>query len=74
MKSVGVLTDKDLITVERSSWFNEAGLKRNGNNVYTILTTRAAVELHHQRQLRQVELDTARWKAEQLRARREKTA
>ncbi len=74
VKSVGVLTDKGLITVERSCWFNEVGLKRNGNNVYTILPTRAAVEDVHQRQLRQVELDTARWKAEQVRARRERTA
>ncbi len=74
VKSVGVLAEKSLITVERSCWFNEAGLKRNGNNVYTILPTRAAVEDVHQRQLRQVELDTARRKAEQARARREKTA
>ncbi len=74
VKSVGSLADKGLITVERSCWFNEQGMKRNGNNIYTILPTRAAVELHHQRQLRQVELDTARWKAKQIRARREKTA
>ncbi len=74
VKAVSVLTDKGLITVERSCWFNEVGLKRNGNNIYTILPTRAAVEDVHQRQLRQVELDTARWKAEQVRARRERTA
>ncbi len=57
MKSVGVLADKSLITVERSCWFNEVCLKRNGNNVYTILPTRAAVEDCHQRQLRRLELD-----------------
>ncbi len=57
VKSVGVLADKGLITVERSCWFNEVGLKRNGNNVYTILPTRAAVEDVHQRQLRRLELD-----------------
>ncbi len=74
VKSVGVLAGKSLIAVERSCWFNEVGLKRNGNNVYTILPTRAAVEDCHQRQLRQVELDTARWKADQVRARRERTA
>lgn len=51
VKSVGVLTDKGLITVERSCWFNEMGLKRNGNNIYTILPTRATVEDVHQRQL-----------------------
>ncbi len=64
VKSVDVLADKSLITVKRSCWFNEVGMKRNGNNVYTILPTRAAVEDAHQRQLRQVELDTARWKVE----------
>ncbi len=57
VKSVEILTDKGLITVERSCWFNEVGLKRNGNNVYTVLPTRAAVEDVHQRQLRRLELD-----------------
>lgn len=51
VKSVGILAEKSLITVERSCWFNEAGLKRNGNNVYTILPTRAAVDEYHQQQL-----------------------
>ncbi len=51
VKAVGVLTDKGLITVERSYWFNEVGLKRNGNNVYTILPTRATVEGFYKRQL-----------------------
>ncbi len=57
VKSVGVLAEKSLITVERSCWFNEAGLKRNGNNIYTILPTRAAVEDAHQRQLRRLEME-----------------
>ncbi len=74
VKSVGVLADEGLIAVEQSCWFNEAGLKRNGNNVYTILPTRAALEDVHQRHLRQAKLDTARWKAEQARVKREKTA
>ncbi len=51
VKSVGVLTDKGLIAVERSCWFNEVGLKRNGNNIYTILPTVAAVEGFYKRQL-----------------------
>lgn len=57
VKSVGILADKGLITVKGSCWFNEVGLKRNGNNVYTILPTRAAVEDVHQRQLRRLDLD-----------------
>ncbi len=64
VKSVGVLTDKSLITVERSCWFNEAGLKRNGNNIYTILPIRAAVEDYHQRQMRKLEQSAARLRAE----------
>ncbi len=51
VKSVGVLADKSLIAVERSCWFNEAGLKRNGNNVYTILPTRTALAESYKRQL-----------------------
>ncbi len=57
VKSVGVLTDKGLITVERSCWFNEQGMRRNGNNIYTILSTRVAVEKYHRQQLRRLELD-----------------
>ncbi len=60
VKSVGTLTEKSLITVERSCWFNEMGMKRNGNNVYTILSIRAAVEDVHQRQLHRLELDAQR--------------
>ena len=63
-KSVGILADKSLIAVERSYWFNEAGLKRNGNNIYTILPTGAAVEGCHQRQMRELEQSTARFRAE----------
>lgn len=60
VKSVGVLTDKGLIIMERSYWFNEVGLKRNDNNIYTILPTRAAMEECHQQQLRRLELDVQR--------------
>lgn len=64
VKSVGVLTDKRLVTVERSCWFNEVGLKRNGNNIYTILPIKAAVEDYHQRQMRDLEQNAARLQAE----------
>ncbi len=63
-KSVGTLADKGRISVERSCWFNEVGTKRNGNNLYTILPTRAAVEDVHQRQMRELEQNTARLRAE----------
>jgi len=77
VKSVGILTDKSLIAVERSCWFNEAGLKRNGNNIYTILPTRAAVENYYQQQLRRLELDAQHRRALQRQenhARRHPTA
>ncbi len=64
VKSVSILADKSLITVERSYWFNEQGMKRNGNNVYTILPTRAAVEDCHQRQMRELEQSVVRLRAE----------
>ncbi len=77
VKSVGILADKGLITVERSSWFNEVGLKRNGNNIYTILPTRTVVENCHQQQLRRLELDAQHRRALQRQenyARRHPTA
>ncbi len=64
VKSVGALTEKGLITVERSCWFNEMGMKRNGNNVYTILSIRAAVEDVHQRQIRELEQSAAQYRAQ----------
>ncbi len=55
VKSVGVLTDKDLITVERSCWFNEVGMKRNGNNIYTIRPIREAVDHYNEQQLQRLD-------------------
>ncbi len=60
VKSVGVLTDKDLITVERSCWFNEVGMKRNGNNIYTIRPIREAVDFYNEQQLQRLEADVER--------------
>lgn len=51
VKSVSVLAEKSLIAVERSYWFNEQGMKRNGNNIYTLLPTRAVVDGFYKRQL-----------------------
>lgn len=55
-KYVAELTEAGLISVEPSGYFRH-GLKRNGNNTYTILPVRKAVEAHYQRQLRQGERD-----------------
>ncbi len=63
-KSVGILAEWDLITVKRSCWFNEVGMKRNGNNVYTILSFEKAVDHYHEQQLHRLELDVERQRAQ----------
>lgn len=64
-KYVTELVDKGLITTENTTVTNKDGQKQNGSLRYTIRPIQDAVELYHQRQLRQLELDTARWKVEQ---------
>ena len=58
MKSIGTLLEMGLITAESSSYFDKRGMKWNGNNLYTILPVRAAMDAFNQRQLHQLELDT----------------
>ncbi len=60
LKSVGVLWEKELITVETTSYFDQSGMKWKGNNLYTILPISVAMDEFYQRQLRQLELDTKR--------------
>ena len=60
MKSVSTLLEMGLIAVEPSSYFDKRGMKWKGNNLYTTLPVRAAVDTFHQRQLRQLELDVER--------------
>ena len=60
MKGISTLSELNLITVEASSYFDKRGMKWKGNNLYTILPVRAAVDTFHQRQLRQLELDVER--------------
>ena len=60
IKSIGSLLEMELITVESSSYFDKHGLKWKGNNLYTILPVRAAVDTLHHRQLCQLELDVER--------------
>lgn len=65
-KYVAELVDKGLISTENTTVITKKGIKRNGNLCYTIRPIQEAVELYHQRQLRQMELDTARWNAERV--------
>ncbi len=67
-KYVAELVDKGLITTENTTVTTKDGRKRNGSLLYTIRPIKEAVELYHQRQLRQLELDKARWEAQKLAA------
>ena len=60
MKSIAVLLDAGLITMEYSSYFDKRGMKWKGNNLYTILPTQQAVDAFHQRQLDRLEMDAER--------------
>ena len=63
-KYVGRLVDKGLISTENTTIITKDGRIRNGSLRSTIRPIKEAMELYHQRQLRQGELDTARWNAE----------
>lgn len=69
-KYVAELVDKGLITTENTTVTTKDGRKRNGSLLYTIRPIKEAVELYHQRQLRQLELDKAWWEAQKLAAER----
>ena len=58
MKSIRNLLEAGLISVESSSYFDKRGMKWTGNNLYTILPVRSAVDAFHQRQLCQLNLET----------------
>lgn len=63
-KYVAELVDKGLISTENTTVTTKKGVKRNGSLRYTIRPIQEAVELYHQRQLRQLKQDAARWNAE----------
>ena len=60
LKSIDILLEAELITVEPSNYFDRRGMKWKGNNLYTILPIYSAVDIFHQRQLRQLEIDVAK--------------
>ena len=65
IKSICVLLDAKLIAMEHSRYYDPHGMKWKGNNLYTILPTRQAVDAFHQRQLCQLELDAERRRVRQ---------
>ena len=61
-----MLVDKGLITVEPTTIHAKNGRRMNGRLRYTIRPIREAVELRHERQLRELEETVARSNAKAL--------
>ena len=59
-KYIFELADKGFITIEPTSVITKSGQKRNGSYRYTIRPIQEAIDLYHQRQLRKLEIDTAK--------------
>ena len=66
MKHISTLADKQLITVERTSYIDSNGMKWNGNNLYTILPIQQAADAFYQRQIDKLELATERQRVTKL--------
>ncbi len=64
-KYVAMLEERGLIVTEPTAITTKDGMKRNGSLLYTIRPIREAVELHNQRQLRQLEETTERMRVAQ---------
>lgn len=62
IKSVCILLDRHLVTMEHSHYLDQCGMKWNGNNLYTILPMQRAMDVFHQRQLCRLELEAQRRK------------
>lgn len=60
LKSIDILLEAELITVEPSNYFDRRGMKWKGNNLYTTLPIHSAVDTFYRRQLRQLEIDAAK--------------
>lgn len=60
-KHVCALADKGLISTEDTTVFTRSGLKHNGSLLYTIRPFHEVLDAHHQTELRQLEMETARW-------------
>ena len=61
-KHVCALADKGLISTEDTTVFTRTGLKHNGSLLYTIRPFHEVLDAHQQNDLRQLVVQTARWK------------
>lgn len=59
-KYVGSLERKGLIQTENTTVSTKAGVKRNGNLLYTVSPFQDVLETHYQRQLERLAHETAR--------------
>lgn len=59
-KYVGSLEQKGLIRTEPTTVTTKAGIKRNGNLLYTVSPFQDVLEAHYQQQLERLTLETAR--------------
>ena len=59
-KYVGSLERKGLIQTENTTVSTKAGVKRNGNLLYTVSPFQDVLEAHYQRQLERLAQETAR--------------
>lgn len=55
MKHITKLVDRQFITVEHTSYFDRQGMKKNGNNCYTILPIQEAINHSYERQMVKLE-------------------
>ncbi len=60
-KHICALADKGLISTEDTSVFTKTGLKHNGSLLYTVQPIQEVLDAHHQNQLQELELTTAKW-------------
>ena len=66
MKHVAKLVDRQLISVERTSYLDSHGMKWNGNNQYTILPIQITLDCYYQQQMLQLE-EQRKWQQAQKR-------
>ena len=55
MKHIAKLVDRQLISVEHTSYLDSHGMKWNGNNQYTILPIQMTLDCYYQQQMLQLE-------------------
>ena len=58
VKHITKLADRQFVTIENTSYIDKQGMKRNGNNQYTILPIQMAMDHCYQQQMLRLEKQT----------------